>query len=173
VTTILGLDLSVRCAAAVAVPFTWCGDWRGVETFKCGAALAKTATDDERAARLAKTARQLVRFATVNNVTEAWLESYAFSRNGAHTAGEVGGVVRVALADARIRLHTSQMSTARKLVLGHVPTGRDAIKAAVKSTWAAAGFTAGANDDDLADAMTAANMGLVEAGAFCFCQEAA
>ena len=169
-TTILGLDLSTRGTAAVAVPLSWDGDWRGVHTFKCGAALTKAATDDERAARLAKIAKQVVRFATLQGATEAWLESYAFSRQGAHTAGELGGVVRVALADTGIALHTAQMSTARKLILGHVPRGRDAIKEAVKAVWAEAGFTAGANDDDLCDAMTCANMGLAEAGAYCFCQ---
>jgi Holliday junction resolvasome RuvABC endonuclease subunit len=172
-TTIMGLDLSVRGAAAVAIRFTWHGDWRGVHTFKCGAALTRAATDDERAARLAKIAKQLVRFAQVQNVTEAWIESYAFSRNGAHTAGEVGGVVRVALADAGIRLHTAQMSSARKLVLGHVPRGRDAIKAAVTAMWEAAGVGAGAADDDIGDAMVAANMGLAQAGAYCFAVEAA
>ena len=172
--TILGLDLSTRGTAAVAVPVSWDGEWRRVHTLKCGAALHRCSSDDERAARLAKIASQVVRFAQVQNVTEAWLESYAYSRQGAaHTLGELGGVVRVALAREGIALHTAQMGTARKLVLGHVPKGRDIVKALVKATWASAGFVLGGIDDDLADAMTCANMGLAEAGGFCFCQAAA
>ena len=120
--TLMGLDLSATAAAACAVPLTWDGDFRRVHTLVVGGTLRRDASDEERARRCEAIAVQLVGFARVHRVTEAWIEGYAYGqRTASHTLGEVGGVVRLELVRAGIALRTANVGTARKLLLGRVP----------------------------------------------------
>jgi len=168
--TLLGLDLSTRAAAAVAVPLAWDGQWARVASLVVGEKLRRGATDAERAQRTETIARKIVAFAKAHNVTQAWIEGYAFSRHdSAHTLGECGGVVRLELLRAGVELHTANMGTARKLLLGKVP--RSDVKVAVFEALRAAGATFDTLDE--ADAFCAANLGLSDVGSYCFAQEAA
>lgn len=166
----MGLDLSTRAAAAVAVPSDWDGQWNRVASLVVGEPLRRDASDAERAARTETIARRIVGFAQSHGVREAWIESYAFNQSvSAHTLGEVGGVVRLELVRAGMEIRTAQMATARKLLLGKVP--RSGAKDAVVATLKAAGARFETADEY--DAFTAVNLGLATIGAVCLCQEAA
>ena len=178
--TILGLDLSARAAAAVAVPREWDGVWRRVKTLVVGEALGRDATDRDRALRCIYIAEQIVGFARRQAVTHAWIEGYAFSQHtAAHTIAEVGGVVRAELLRAGIEIRTANMSTARKLLLGKLPprrtadekagkvkkpTAKDAVVEALRMAGAAFRTV------DEYDGFTAANFGMSEIGGFFYGQ---
>lgn len=167
---ILGLDLSTRAAAAVAVPQDWDGRWSRVRSLVVGEPLHRDATDAERARRTETIAARLVAFARSCGVASVWIEGYAFNQaTAAHTLAELGGVVRLELVRAGFDLHTANMSTARKLLLGKVP--RSGAKDAVVATLRAAGSTFETADE--ADAYCCANLGLSELGGFFFGQVAA
>lgn len=169
-TVLMGLDLSLTAAAAVVVPTTWDGCWGTVVPMVVNAPLGRDASDDERANRTGSVAARIVLFAQQWGVAEAWIEGYAFSMNtSAHSLGELGGVVRLELQRAGIHLHTANMGTARKLLLGKAP--RKGAKVAAANALRAAGSPAWTLDES--DAFVCANLGLSEhAGAFCFCMEA-
>lgn len=170
-TVLLGLDLSPRAAAAVAVPTDWDGVWRRVASVVVGESLRRDASDAERARRTESIAARLVAFARAQSATEAWIEGYAFSRQtAAHTLGELGGVVRLELVRAGLEVRTANVSSARKLLLGRLP--RQDSKAAVQAALFAAGAPRSWSADE-ADAFVACNFGLAEHGAFCFCAPAA
>jgi hypothetical protein len=78
-------------------------------------------------------------------------------------------VVRLELVRAGLDIHTANMSTARKLLLGKVP--RKGAKDAVVATLRAAGATFETADE--VDAYVCANLGLSELGGFFFGQVAA
>jgi hypothetical protein len=167
---VLGLDLSTRAAAAVAVPRLWDGKWSRVRSSVTGLELTQTATDAERALRTEFIAAKIVAFARANGVREVWIESYAYGmRTMAHTLGEVGGVVRLELVRAGFEIHTANMGTLRKLLLGKVP--RKGAKDAVVTTLRAAGASFDTVDEF--EAFACANFGLADAGCFFFGQEAA
>jgi hypothetical protein len=109
-----------------------------------------------------------VAFAGLHGVSGYWLEGYVYSqRTASHTLGEVGGVVRLEFVRAGVAIHTANMSTARKLLLGKLP-GKGA-KYAAHAALHAAGSRAWSLDQ--ADAFVAVNLGLSEhAGAWCFAQ---
>ncbi len=171
---ILGLDLSTRASAAICLPGGWAGDWLQMRELVVGIKLEQGASDYDRAARTETIAEQLVRFAVDYHVSDAWIEGYAFGMNtAAHTLGELGGVVRLELMRAGIRLHTANMGTARKLLLGGVPRGKGAAKAACLRAMVAAGMPLRGPKAvwlDLVDAFVAANLGLADREGFCFAQ---
>jgi len=169
-TVVLGLDLSVRAAAAVACPTDWDGDWRRVSSLVVGEPLRRDATDVERARRTETIAARLVAFARSTGATLAFVEGYAFNQaTAAHTLAELGGVVRLELVRAGLDVRTANMSTARKLLLGRVP--RSGAKDAVVATLQAAGARFETADES--DAFCALNFGLAELGGYCFAMEAA
>jgi hypothetical protein len=163
---LMGLDLSATHAAAVVVPLGWDGDFRRVRTLVTGESLPRDASDEQRARRCERVATALVGFARANAVTEVWIEGYAFAqRTSAHTLAEVGGVVRLEFVRAGIAIHTANMGTARKLLLGKLPS--KGAKFAAHAALHAAGSPAWTHDE--ADAFVCANLGLSEhAGAYCF-----
>ena len=166
-TVILGLDLSLTAAAAVAVPTDWDGDWNRVHSVVVGEKLRHDASDAERARRTETIASRLVAFAQAERATVAFIEGYAYSlRTSAHTLGELGGVVRLELIRAGIEIRTANMSTARKLLLGKCP--KKGAKAAACDALRAAGGLFETLDES--DAMVAVNFGLSELGGYCFCQ---
>lgn len=175
--TILGLDLSARAAAAVAVPQDWDGQWRRIKTLVVGQELDRASSDWERAMRCGYIAERIVAFARKHGVNQAWIEGYAYNQNtAAHTVAEVGGVVRLELVRAGIEIRTANMQTARKLLLGRLPArgkhiapkDRVSAKEAVKATLRAAG--AAFNTLDEYDGFTAANLGMSEVGGFFYGQ---
>lgn len=167
-TTLLGLDLSLTAAAAVAVPLDWDGDWTRVTTAVTGTRLRRSALDAERARRTETIAAQIVAFARAQQATRCIIEGYAFSQpHSAHALGELGGVVRLELVRAGLDLRTVAIPTARKLLLGKVP--REGAKVAVAQALRAAGCPPEWAFDEL-DAMCVANWGLSELGGYCFAQ---
>ncbi len=172
---VMGLDLSTKAAAAFIAPLSWNGDWMLTRQLVVGEPLTKQADDMDHARRLGIIAEQICRFAFDYRVGVAWFESYAFGiRFGAHTAGELKGVVRHELVRQGVVVRTANMGTARKLILGQVPRGKGASKAAVFKVLRAAGMPfptfEKANWLDRADSFVCANLGLSEAGAYCFAQ---
>lgn len=139
-----------------------------------GVKLAKDASDYDRASRCEQIAETLVDFARDYHVQEAWIEGYAYGmKTAAHTLGELGGVVRVELMRAGIDIHTANMGTARKLLLGHVPRGKGAAKQGVLRALLAAGMPLRGPKPvwlDLCDAFVAANLGMAQRDGFCFAQ---
>jgi hypothetical protein len=115
-------------------------------------------------------ADQLRKFAERTGATEAWIESYAFSRKtAAHTLGELGGVVRLELVRAGVRLRTAQLSTARALLLGKVPRSDAGVACYTALRAAGAPFETA----DEAAAFCAVQLGLAEMGGYFFGQVAA
>ena len=166
-TTVMGLDLSLTAAAAVAVPLAWDGEWSRVRSVVVGEPLQRDATDEERALRTETIACKIVAFAILEGVSVAYIEGYAFSlRTSAHSLGELGGVVRLALLRAGIGIKTANMGTARKLLLGTCP--KKGAKVAVADTLKAAGANFKTLDEY--DAMVCVNIGLSEMGGYCFYQ---
>ena len=169
-TVLLGLDLSLTAAAAVAVPLDWDGDWSRVHSVVVGEPLHRTATDAERARRTETIASRLVAFAQAERATTAFIEGYAYGlRTSAHSLGELGGVVRLELVRAGVEIRTANMGSSRRMLLGACP--KKGAKVAVYSTLRAAGATFETLDES--DAFTCANFGLSELGGYCFCQVAA
>lgn len=176
-TVLLGVDLSATCTAAIAVPLDWGGDWRRVAWTKAGSKLHRDSTDSERALRTESIGIALATFAKDRGVSQAFLESYAFGQDtAAHTLGEIGGVVRLYLLQTGVELHTSQMGTARKLLLGSVPTKQTlpegtTIKDVILRTLQDSGAPFfGEEYYDVADAFVAANFGLSELGGLALVQ---
>lgn len=164
--TLMGLDLSATASACCIVPVTWGGDWSRIATGTVGESLSRDATDEQRAIRCGTIAAELVKLAIFHGVTDAWIEGYAFfQRTSAHTLAEVGGVVRLELVRAGIRIHTANMGSARKLLLGKCPS--KVAKVAAHRALRAAGSPLWSLDES--DAFVCANYGLSELpGAFCF-----
>lgn len=170
-TVLMGLDLSARASAAVVVPATWDGDWKRTHSLLHAVPISEGAGDEERARRTGNIAACILLLAREHGVTDAWIEGYAFSMQSrsVYTLGEIGGVVRLELVRAGISIHTANMGTARKLLLGKAP--RKGAKVAAANALRAAGSPAWTLDES--DAFVCANLGLSEhAGAFCFCQAA-
>lgn len=166
-TVILGLDLSLQAAAAVACPLDWDGQWRAVRSLVVGEPLKRDCSDEDRARRTEAIARKLVAFAQSERATVAFIEGYAFGlRTSAHSLGELGGVVRLELLRAGIELRTANMGSARKLLLGQCP--RKGAKVAVAAALKAAGARFETLDE--CDAMACANWGLCEMGGYFFAQ---
>lgn len=175
---VLGLDISSRSTATVAIPLDWDGRWGRVEWLLCGQKLPLRASDLVRAQRTEQIARAIVEFARRKGASVAWIEGYAFGQvRGAHTLAEVGGVVRLELVRAGIEIQTANMSSARKLLLGKVPVGaklpngkreKGVAKAACYETLTALGarLPAKAPGMDVADAIVAANLGLSRLGGY-------
>jgi Holliday junction resolvasome RuvABC endonuclease subunit len=185
-TVLLGLDISSRSTATVAIPLDWDGRWSRVEWLLCGQKLTRGSSDMARAQRTESIARAIVEFARRKGATVAFFESYGFNQNtSAHTLAEVAGVVRLELVRAGIEIHTAQMSSARKLLLGKIPVGKKlksgkrekgVAKQAVYETltgWGAKLPPPERGGMDVADAIVAANLGLSELGGYCWAQVAA
>lgn len=178
--TILGVDLSTTCSAAVALPANWDGDWRRVRSLIAGEPLHKGASDLERIQRCENIAREIVGFAKQVGAREVWIEGYAYGmKTAAHTLGELGGIVRLELMRAGFRVRTANISTARALFLGKGKVKRkdgngnkikNAAKLAARDALRAAGVSFETLDE--VDAFVCANYGASEAGIFFYGQAA-
>ena len=166
---ILGLDLSVRAAAAIAGPLSWDGDWTQLSTKIVGEPLRKGASERERIDRCVRLGVSLSAFAREHGVTDVYIEGYAYGQaTAAHTLGELGGLVRLGLMRTGIDLHVANMSSSRKLMCGTIPRSADK-KAVVQATLRRAGAPALILDSgDLCDAFVCLNWGMSELGGYCF-----
>lgn len=171
---LLGLDLSTTASAAMVVPLAWQGDWLLTRTMVRGYPLQDSQDEHERCDRNALIADEITQLAIDYRVGVAWIEGYAFGQvHRAHHLGELGGVVRLQLRRAGVVLRVANMGTARKLILGAVPRGKGVAKREVFNMLRAAGMPFRSPKKswlDEADSFVVANLGLSEAGAFCFAQ---
>jgi len=154
---VIGLDVSLVGTGMVAVPFDWGRDWSRVSHATVGYSLPTSAGDRERIDRLVRLGAAAVSFAQAHSGTLAAVESFAFGKStAAHALGEAAGVIKVALRAVGIDVRTAPMSTARKLLLGHLP--RDGVKHAIRGYLVASGAPFRTLDE--CDAFVAANWAL-------------
>jgi hypothetical protein len=157
-----GFDLSLTSSGMVAVPEDWAGDWARIRTGRAGQKLTKEATPEQQIERLRSIRGRVQAFVKTHHVTVAVIEEYAFSATtiGAHSLGELGGVIKVELFDMGVAVHVVSPARARTL-LGKQPK-RD------RKVWAqgqlyAAGAPKTWSGDEL-DAFVNANYYLSENG---------
>lgn len=173
-TTLVGLDLSLTATAMVAVPLDWDGEFRRVHSAVIGERLTKGASVAHHAARTQSLADRITGYCIGHRASVAYIESPAFNmRTSQHALGELHGVVKVTLLASGIDVRVAQVSSVRKFLLGRIPRGKGAAKAAVKAALVAAGAPEGWSLDEF-DAMAVVNWALSDhAGAFCLAQQAA
>ena len=104
------------------MPKRWGLDWQRVRVSVCGETLTKDATEHERIGRLIRNRNHIIAFARQWGCRIAVVEEYAFNARGsqAHSLGENGGVVKVALIDSGIDVFTASPRSAIQL-LGKQP----------------------------------------------------
>lgn len=162
---VLGLDLSLRGAAAVLVPAPWDLDFSRVLSMRVGASLTRGASEIDRDARCKMIASEIATFCIGREVGAAFVEGYSFgSPMNAHQLGELRGVVRRMLVD---RFGFAAMPvpphSARKFFFGSKPSMRsDMLKDFILESVNATGAKFATHDE--ADAFLVANFGLTEIG---------
>lgn len=161
---VVGLDLSLRSAAAVALPIDFHDGlrWDRVRHVSSGYPLPKTASELQRAGRIRTVRDDVLTFVRGTDATEVWMEEMAFSRSGA-MAREIAGmtwVVRLVLMDAGYTLRVVTASAARKVFLGHARKGAKQLAQQALSDIGAP-F---ADCDDTCDAFVIANYAASELG---------
>lgn len=119
---VLGLDLSLTKTGMAAVPADWAHDFNRCAVATAGMGLKKDATEHERAMRLKLIRDAVLQFARRVGAGVAIIEQYAYTSmvTQAHSLGELGGVVRLALIEAGIEVEVVAPASARKL-LGKQP----------------------------------------------------
>lgn len=171
---VLGLDLSLTRAAAVAVPvdFATLADFSRVLVAVAGHGLHNASSERERDARCVEVAETIEELAATVHVVGAFVEGYAFYGARAvgqpHALGELRAVVRRTLI-ARFGWAPTPVSpgAARSLFFGKVPKKPPGAKCDwLKSYILASVREVGApfKHDDEADAFLVANYGLSEIG---------
>jgi Holliday junction resolvasome RuvABC endonuclease subunit len=163
---LMGLDLSLRCSGIVVADRGWGGDWAKVRSWTFGVKLLSGACEMERIGRLRAIRDRILELVHDHKVDTAWIESYAWGAAQGKELGELGGVVKVALADAGVLVRISNQSSARKLLLGHVPRRGPDAKRAVHQALTIAGATFETEDES--DAFCVLNWGMSEVGEQCF-----
>lgn len=177
---VVGLDLSLRGAAAAVIPAGWDMKLTSVRTVRCGADLGKDATEVQQVSRMARIAAEVYMFAEENDAhLHPYVEAYAFAARSAHAhrLAELGGVVRFTWWDRTLIRHPKGdpvhvvsnaivpqpivAITARKTILGKVPRSdvKDHVMARLKE-W---GMPPKWSDDE-ADAFVIANEGRFRCG---------
>lgn len=125
---VIGIDLSLRRAAAVFLPAGWCpGTWDGVAWATTG---AEVAGRDERlcAERLVKIANDLFMFLHSHAADHVFMEDYAYGLAGhaGMALAEAGGAVKLTFAEDDVVIRSVNQSTARALFLGKLPKDKRA-----------------------------------------------
>lgn len=165
VPSIIGLDLSLRCAAAVSLPIDWNpGSWRTIDTMTIGQNLPKDASAFDAAMRLVEICRAISRFVEKRAVKAIYVEDYAYGLSGQGRKmriGELGGAIKMTLLkDYDLVVTPVNVMTARKYLLGKLPRANQA--AAAMDGLKAMGAKFATSDE--ADAFVIANYGLSEQG---------
>jgi hypothetical protein len=119
---VVGLDLSLRCSAAVYVPPRWTfGRWSVLrsQTFVCRA-------DEKGPQRLAYIAEGIAMFVRRWGDCAVFVEDYAYGMMAGSASmlqlAELGGAVKARLyTDCKVTARPMNQSTARKLFLGKLP----------------------------------------------------
>lgn len=164
----LGIDASLTGTGLVAVPFDWGLDWSRIERAKLGLGLSKGASETERVRRLDYICSQLMEFAGEHQVTNVWLEQYAFSARTAHShaLGELGGLVKhTVIIGLGLPLTVVAPASARALLGSFSARGKKGapkplpVKDQVHAVLRRAGLPASWAGDEI-DAWVAANWGL-------------
>lgn len=162
-----GFDLSLTATGMIAVPERWhladgSPDWGKLVVGKAGRSCKKDAPEIERIERLILIEKAVVEFVDQLGIETAVLEEYAFSARAshAHSLGELGGTVKVALLRMGVKVVVVSPASARKL-LGKQPKSD-------RKVWAAGRvYGAGAPKSwtlDQVDAFVVANAYLSESG---------
>lgn len=155
-----GIDLSQTGLGLVAVPGDWDLNWDRIVRRTVGRKLEKGAPPWEAAERLEYLVSEAVAFFRGAGVTHAFVESYPKAGRvyNLDMECELGGAIKLAMRrDLRITVHTSQLSTARKLVMGKLP--RADVKKIVHATVRSLGPGKAWTGDEI-DAWVAVNLGM-------------
>lgn len=124
---IVGLDLSLRAAAAAFVPRTFKGDTKQVKVNTWGYELERGATEARLASRRAHIAdgirAWIVGMGRTTLIEHVYIEEYAFSRNSSSATGlhELGAVVKDRLLAQGLPFTSVPASAARKTMLQKLP----------------------------------------------------
>jgi hypothetical protein len=163
--TIVGLDLSLRAAAACALPHRWNHSLKRVKVATFGGDVAAEATPLDRVQRLHDIANGIVDFCRKNQASHVWTEEFAFSQkqSQSHALGEGGGVVKLALyQQLGLVVIPVVASSARKLMLQHLP--KSDVKTFTHWNIRQLGAPIDKWNGDEIDAFVVANFGLSELG---------
>jgi Holliday junction resolvasome RuvABC endonuclease subunit len=160
---VMGIDPSLKGCAVVCLPLSWGGDWSLLSSQKFGYSLKRGISVEDRIRRIMSIASSVREFAARHGVTHAYVEGYAFSsRDQAHSLGELGGAIRMALVDGGISIVDAPIGTVRSTIVGRIPRGTEP-KALVAEALKAAGLPPPMVDDrDITDATAVMNFGLVD-----------
>lgn len=165
-TTVIGLDLSLRATGVCVIEPSWdpsSGSWEGVSASTFGVSLKRDAVERERLARLQQIRDFVTRIVQMQpNAVRIAVEEYAFSKQPgqAHAIAELGGVVKLSLAERGYDIKPIPSTAVRKLLLGK--GGGPGIKAAVAE--ALASVRSPFKDFDECDAFAVANAMRAEIG---------
>lgn len=123
---VLGLDLSLTASGVVIIPENWelC-DWGALKFQVFGSKLSKDAEPHEVIGRLRSIAESIVAFATEHGAEYAFTEGYAYGAQGQshYQLAELGGAVRVLLAQRRLIVQVVASNTARSYLMGSLLKG--------------------------------------------------
>ena len=165
---VVGIDLSLRAAAACAIPSPWDHDLEKIRMLKAGYALDTTSTAKERVERIAQLAHDISVFCLNVKAFRVGIEDYAFSKSSAHQhqTFEAGGALKVAVLELLdLAIYPVTAATARKTLLGVVPRlGAGKTKPWVVRNVRRLGGPAAGWTDDECDAFVVANRVLADAG---------
>lgn len=163
---VVGLDLSLRAAAACAIPLTWGQDIRRVRTAVFGYPLDANATQREHAERRAQIAHDVVVFCINNGARHVFVEDYAFSKRASSVTklAELGGVVKDHVLDCLdLEVVPVTASVSRKTMLQRL-VKRDVKAWVLGSVRQRFGAQVAAWGEDEIDAFVVANHGAMVAG---------
>lgn len=122
---LIGLDLSLRSAAAAWVPKGWKGNPKHVHVAHWGYELTNEASEKDQAQRRHFIAGSILAFVKARSAMtcRVYVEEYAFSRNSASASGlhELGGVVKDRLFQHGYLFESVTASAARRTLLQKMP----------------------------------------------------
>jgi hypothetical protein len=160
---IIGLDLSLRAAAACAVPVEWGHDLTVVQTGEWGEPLKADATPEQRVKRISGIVEGVVKFCF--HASHVFVEEMAFAQSGSHAreVAELTGAVKHRLhRDLGIVAIPVVASHARKVLLQRLP--KREVKGYVIANVRRLGGPALAWSADVIDALVVMNLGVELAG---------
>lgn len=162
----VGLDLSLRAAAACALPLGWEGDLAEVLMMTTGSTLAADAHARAQIERYVQIAHDVLVFCINHPPKVALVEDYAFSGGGqarARALAELGGAVKARLLDdLDLAVEPVTASHARKVLLQKLP--RRGVKEYAVANVRRLGPIASRWTEDECDAFVIANVALERAG---------
>lgn len=165
---VMGIDASLTGTGLVAVPANWGLDWGKVARLKLGLQLSKDASVAERVRRLDYICSRMMKFAEEHEVTDVFMEQYAFSAktSQSHSLGELGGnLKRDVVMGLVVPITVVTPNTARTLI-GSFPTSAKKgqpklapVKSRVHAVLKNAGLPSSWDGDEI-DAWVVANWGM-------------